>query len=143
MNKRNLTIIGFLAVVAIIIGGVGFAIADDSKEVTTRICDGTGLLGLVNGRGFWAQLTEEQRTELAQRIQEMIEAGATHEEIREMKETMMQEWGIDAPLWRGPHFGEEKGGFGRQSRNGSGNGQQFSGHRNRGKGYNGYCPKTN
>ena len=143
MNKRNLIIIGLLSVVAIIMGSVGFAIADDSNGATERICEGTGLLGLFNGRGFWNQLTEEQRTILVEKTQEMIEAGATHEEIREMKATMLQEWGINPPLWSGPHFGEQNGGFGRQSRNGSGNGHKFGRQGNGGKGYNGNCPNGN
>ena len=36
----------------------------------------------------------------------MLEAGATQEEIREMKANQLQEWGIDAPQWSGSHSGE-------------------------------------
>ncbi len=96
MNKRNLTTLG-LAVIAITLGGIGFALAQDTAVQTKPPCDGTGaLLGLMNGRGFWAQLTEEQATILAEQTQEMLAAGASHDEIREMKATMLQEWGIEA-----------------------------------------------
>jgi len=142
MSKRNITILGLLAVIAITLGGVGFALADDAAD-SAPIREGAGLSGLLNGRGFWAQLTEEQRTTLAERTQEMLAFGATHEEIVEMKSAMLQEWGIDAPLWSGPHFGGMGGGHGRQARNGSGSGPQYGGRGSGGQGNDGQCPYTN
>jgi hypothetical protein len=140
MNKRNLTIMG-LAVFAIMMGGIGFVLAQDTAATDAALCDGTGaLLGLMNGRGFWAKLTEEQRTALAEQTQAMLEAGATHEEIQAMKASMLQEWGIDAPQWSGPHMGGMGGGYGRQLRDGSGSGQRFGGRGNGGQGNNGVCP---
>ena len=122
-------------------GGIGLVLAQDTAATDALLCDGTGaLLGLVNGRGFWAQLTEEQRTALAEQTQTMLEAGATHEEIQEMKASMLQEWGIDTPQWNGPHIGGMGGGYGRQQRDGSGSGQRFGGRGNGGQGYNGICP---
>ncbi|MCW4013647.1 MAG: hypothetical protein NWF07_11735 [Candidatus Bathyarchaeota archaeon] len=145
MNK-NKTLIGLLAAIAVIMGGIGFALAQDDTVASddTILCDGTGVLGLVNGRGFWSQLTEEQSTQLATMTQEMLEAGETQEAIREMKATMLQEWGIDAPLWGGPYSGSQ-GPHGQQLRDGSGSGGQYGGRGsgNRGgsgSGYNGVCP---
>jgi hypothetical protein len=142
MNKRNLTTLGILAVIAIALGGIGFALAQDTALDETLPCDGTGPLGLLIGRGFWAQLTEEQATILAEQTQEMLAAGASHDDIREMKATMLQEWGIDAPQWSGPHYGSQ-GSHGQQLRDGSGSGGQYGGREsgNRGgKGNNGVCP---
>lgn len=128
MKSQKITILGLLAVIAVVMGGIGFAAAQDDTTVTDDIivCDGTGVLGLMNGRGFWSQLTEEQQTQLATQTQEMFDAGASEEEIRAMKANQLQEWGIDAPLWSGPHFGEQ-GGHGRMLRDGSGAGGQFLG----------------
>ncbi len=146
MNKRNLTTLGILAVITLALGGIGFALAQDTEVVDEILpCDKTGQIGLMNGRGFWSQLTEEQATILAEQTQEMLAAGASHEEIMEMKATMLQEWGIDPPQWSGPHFGEQAGGYGRMLRDGGESGQLYGGHRNSGmgRGYNGNCPYTN
>ena len=145
MNKRNLTILGLLAVIAIVMSGIGFALAQDTINIEELPCSGTGALGPMKDRGFWAQLTEEQRTMLTEQIQTMLEEGAFHEEIREMKATMLQEWGIEAPQWSGPHYGEQTGGYGRRLRDGSGSGQQFGGRGKgvKGKGNIGICPYTN
>ena len=146
MNKRNLTTLGILAVIALALGGIGFALAQDTGAVEETLpCDGTGPIGLMNGRGFWSQLTEEQATILYEQTQEMLEAGATHDEIMDMKANLLEEWGIEAPQWSGPHYGEQAGGYGKMLRDGSGSGQQYGG-RGRGemgKGYNGNCPYTN
>ncbi|MFC1803961.1 hypothetical protein ACFL0D_08370, partial [Thermoproteota archaeon] len=75
-----------------------------------------------------------QRDMLYEETQSMLEAGATHEEIREMKASMLEEWGINAPLWSGPHFGEQAGGYGKMARDGQGNGCQFGGRGNGGQG---------
>jgi len=112
MNTRKMTFIGLLAVLAISIGGVGFVLAQ-SEEAVTYPCEGDGPVGLLMGRGFWSQLTEEQSAELLASSQEMMESGAAPEEIREMKANMLDEWGIEAPLWGGPHYGEQgQGGYG-------------------------------
>lgn len=124
MNRRNIIAIGLLAALALSVSGIGFVIAQDVAE-QELVCNGE-FSGLMNGRGFWAQLSEEQRTALADKIQEMLEAGATQEEIREMKASMLQEWGIEAPLWSGPHMGGQ-GYYGRQARTGSGSGNRFGG----------------
>ena len=128
MNTRKMTFIGLLAVLAISIGGVGFVLAQ-SEEAVTYPCEGDGPVGLLMGRGFWSQLTEEQRAELLTLSQEMMELGATPEEIREMKATMLDEWGIEAPLWSGPHYGEQgQGGYGGR-RGGRGYGKMSRGGR--------------
>ncbi|GAI21852.1 unnamed protein product, partial [marine sediment metagenome] len=86
-----------------------------------------------------SQLTDEQSAELFEETQNMLEAGATHEEIRAMKTAKLEEWGIDAPLWSGPHYGEQTGSYGRQSRGGQRNGGRGLGLK--GQGYNGQCPR--
>jgi hypothetical protein len=143
MNTKKTTILGLLAVIAIVMSGIGFALAQDDTVVDdTTVCDGTGVLGILNGRGFWSNLTEEQQIQLATQTQEMLEAGASQEEIREMKANQLQEWGIDAPLWGGPHYGSQ-GSHGQHLRDGSGSGGQYGGRGsgNRGgSGNNGVCP---
>ena len=42
-----------------------------------------------------AELTDEQKEELKQTIEDMKEAGATHEEIREARLKLLEEFGID------------------------------------------------
>ena len=144
MKKTNLTILGLLAVITMVMGGVGFALAQDTTAVDDLPCDGTGPLSLMNDRGFWAQLSEEQSAYLTEQTQTMLEAGASHDEIMEMKAAMLGEWGIDAPQWSGPHYGEQAGGYGKMLRDGSGSGQQFGGRGmgGAGKGNNGNCPYT-
>ena len=144
MNKRkNLTILGLLAVIGIVMGGIGFALAQNTASVDDLPCEGTGPLGVMNGRGFWSQLTEEQRTALFEETQLMVETGASHEEIQEMKATMHESWGIDAPLWSGPHVGGQGGGYGKMSRDGQGSGGQYGGRGAGGRGNNGVCTQTN
>ena len=69
-----------------------------------------------------------------------VDPGATHEDIKAMKAAKLEEWGIDAPLWSGPHYGEQTGSYGRQARGGQGNGGK--GLSLRGQGYNGQCQRT-
>ena len=141
-TRKNLTLLGLLAVIGIVMGGIGFALAEDSVIVEDLPCDGTGPLGVMNGRGFWSQLTEEQRTALYDETQLMYEAGATHEEIQTMKAEMLESWGIEAPLWNGPHVSGQ-GGYGRMSRDGQGSGGQYGGRGAGGRGNNGVCSQTN
>ena len=53
-----------------------------------------------------AELTDEQKEELKQTIEDMKEAGATHEEIREAVVAKLDAWGIEVPenppMFRGP-----------------------------------------
>ncbi len=148
-TRKTLIIFGLLAIVGAVLGGMNLVLADDT-EIEDLPCKGTGIQGLLNGRGFWSQLAEEQKTVLMEETREMLEQGKTHEEIREMKELRLQEWGIDPPLWSGPHMGEGAGGTMQRSRDGQGNGFQHRGRGNgnqgqgqRGKGNNGVCPYTN
>ena len=135
MSKRNITILGLLAVITMVIGGVGFALAQDTAESYDYPCDGTGPIGLMNGYGFWSQLTDEQATLMTEQTQAMYEAGASHDEIMDMRAALLQEWGIDAPLWSGPHNGGMMEGYGRQYRDGSGSGQRYGGRVHGGCGY--------
>ncbi len=68
----------------------------------------------VQGRGgmggpapFLQQLTEEQRQELSSLREEMVEAGATRQEIRDAIHAQLEAWGIDVlehPGPRGPQL---------------------------------------
>ncbi len=141
MNKRKtMTVISIFALIAITVGSITYVLADDIVEQVEYPCDGQGPYSLLMGRGFWSQLTEAQRTELFEETQNMLEAGATHEEIQAMKAAKLEEWGIDAPLWSGPHYGEQTGNYGRQARGDQGNGGK--GLNLRGQGYNGQCQRT-
>ena len=146
MNKgKTMTVLSLLALIAITVGGITYVLGDIVVEQIEFPCDGQGPYSLFMGRGFWSQLTEEQRNELFEETQNMLEAGATHEEIRAMKTAKLEEWGIDAPLWSGPHYGEQSGSYGRETRGGKGNGGQGYGGQGyglRGQGYNGQCPRT-
>lgn len=137
MNKRKtMTVLGLLALIAVTVVSISFVLADDVVEQGEYPCDGLGPNSLLMGRGFWSQLTEEQRAELLADTQVMLEAGATREEIRDMKAAKLDEWGIDAPQWSGPHYGEQgTGGYGGQRRGGKGSGL-------RGQGNNGQGPWT-
>jgi hypothetical protein len=141
-TRKGITLLGLLAVIGIVVGGIGFAVAQDTAIVDDLVCDGSGSLGVLNGRGFWGQLSEEQRTALHDKTQLMYEAGSTHEEIQVMKAGMLESWGFDAPLWSGPHVGGQ-GGYGRMSRDGLGSGGQYGGRGVGGRGNNGACPQTN
>jgi Spy/CpxP family protein refolding chaperone len=48
-------------------------------------------------RGFWKNLTEEQRVVVKNKIEEMREQGATREEIRAAVDEMIQGYGIKSP----------------------------------------------
>ncbi len=67
--------------------------------------------------GFWADLTEEQREAIHDKIEEMRDQDATHEEIRDAVAEMLKGYGIDLPEdWKGPRgfrdgFGPGPGGF--------------------------------
>ncbi|MCW4051479.1 MAG: hypothetical protein NWE89_17295 [Candidatus Bathyarchaeota archaeon] len=137
MNKtKTMTVLGLLALIAVTVGGISFVLAEDAVASEDYPCEGLGPNSLINGRGFWSQLTEEQRDELLAYTLEMIEAGASHDEIRDMKAAKLEEWGIEAPQWSGPHYGEQGlGGYGGQRRGGRGSGMK-------GQGYNGQCPLT-
>jgi hypothetical protein len=141
-TRKGITLLGLLAVIGIVVGGIGFAVAQDTAIVDDLVCDGSGSLGVLNGRGFWGQLSEEQRTALHDKTQLMYEDGATHDEIQAMKAEMLESWGIEAPLWGGPHVGGQ-GGYGRMSRDGLGSGGQYGGRGAGGRGNNGACPQTN
>ena len=120
-------------------GGIGFAVAQDTAIVDDLVCDGSGPLGVMDGRGFWGQLSEEQSGAMTAETQSMYEAGATHEEIQAMRAEMLESWGIEAPLWSGPHVGGQ-GGYGRMARDGEGSGGQYGGRGAGGRGNNGVCP---
>jgi hypothetical protein len=148
--RKTLIIFGLLAIVGVVLGGMNLVLADIAG-IEELPCEGTGTQGLQNSRGFWStQLTEEQRIMLMNETQEMLDQRKTHEEIREMKELRLQEWGIDPPLWIGPHMGEGAEGAMHRSRDCQGSGFQHRGRENgnqgqnqMGKRNNGFCPNTN
>lgn len=135
MKPKTITILGLMAVMAITLGGLGFAYAQ-TDETT---CLGTGPQSLLNARGFWGTLTEDQRVDLYDSVQTMVNAGALPEEIQAMKAARLAEWGIETPNWRGPHEGES-GPHGDLLKDGTASGVQFGAHG--GMGYDGVCPYT-
>ena len=64
-------------------------------------------------KGFWADMTQEQREAVRDMIQEMRDQGATREEIRSAVAEMLEGYGIEVPEnWPGPFgFGHNRGGF--------------------------------
>ena len=54
---------------------------------------------------FLDQLSEEQAEALHTMVEEMREAGASHEEIRTAVHEMLEGWGIEIPEGRGEHRG--------------------------------------
>lgn len=53
------------------------------------------------GKGYYlcADLTDEQRTAIKEKVAEMKEAGASRQEIREAVAEMLKEYGIELPAW--------------------------------------------
>lgn len=153
MDKRTTILLTSMALIALVIGGVGIVLADvgapgvaqePEDGVEEFICQGLGPVGIRNGRGFWSTLSDEQRDELVSAIETLLEEGATHEEIQDMIAGKLQEWGIEPPLFSGPHYGENGGRssnglnrrFGGRGRGFGGSGQGFMGQGQAG------CPIT-
>ena len=145
-----------LVLAALVIGGIGFVLADidvpmlgqGEGVVEDRPCLGLGPMGLNEGRGFWSSLTQDQRDELVADIEALRDADATHEEIRDMIAGKLDEWGLEAPMWSGPHYGDNGQGFKGQMNGygGSGMGSRMRGQ-GRGSGGNGgfrqgVCPNV-
>lgn len=77
-----------------------------------RLLDGPG--GLRHDRGgFMANLTEEQRQAIREKVKEMQSQGATREEIRAAKAEMLKGYGVELPeKWGKGHGGGHRQGFG-------------------------------
>ncbi|MGB2804097.1 MAG: FlgD immunoglobulin-like domain containing protein [Candidatus Zixiibacteriota bacterium] len=74
-----------------------------------------GSEGLRHNRGgFMANLTDEQRGALREKVKDMRSQGATREEIRAAKAEMLKGYGVELPDNRGERrgFGHGRGGFG-------------------------------
>ncbi len=69
-------------------------------------------------------------------IEALRDADATHEEIREYIAGKLDEWGLEAPMWSGPHYGDNEQGF-RGQMNGYGGNGMGSRVRGQGRGYGG------
>jgi len=64
----------------------------------------------LNGKGFWSNLTEDQRAAIREKISEMRSQDATPEEIHDAVAEVLKGYGIEVPEdWKGPHG---PGGFG-------------------------------
>jgi uncharacterized membrane-anchored protein len=62
------------------------------------------------GKGFWSNLTQDQRETVHEKIKEMRSQNATPEEIHSAITEMLKGYGIEVPEdWEGPHG---RGGFG-------------------------------
>jgi DNA-binding transcriptional regulator YhcF (GntR family) len=66
-----------------------------------------------NGKGFWTNLTDEQRQAVQEKIEEMKSQDATREEIHSAVAEMLKGYGIEVPEdWHGPiGFGPGKARF--------------------------------
>ncbi len=137
MEKRTTILLASVALIALALGGVGLVLADVDApgaaqelegDVEEFICQGLGPMGIRYGRGFWSTLSDEQRDELVSAVEALIEEGATHEEIQDMIGGKLQEWGLEPPLFSGPHYGENgSGGSNGLRRRFGGRGQGFMG----------------
>ncbi len=69
-----------------------------------------------HGKGFWTNLTEEQREAVQEKKEEMRSQGATREEIRAAVAELLEGYSVELPenwdRWHGPKgFGHRHGGF--------------------------------
>ena len=137
MEKKITILLTSLVLAALAIGSVGFVLADTGDPILGQVegedipCLGLGPRGLIEGRGVWANLTPDQSDELVAEIEALRDADATHEEIREFIAGKLDEWGLEALMWSGPHYGENGQGFKGQMNGYGGNGM---GSRVRGQG---------
>ena len=142
--EKKITILLSLVFAALAIGSIGFVLADTGDPILGQVegvdipCLGLGPRGLIEGRGVWADLTQDQSDELVANIEALRDADATHEEIREYIAGKLDEWGLEAPMWSGPHYGENGQGFKGQMNGYGGNGMG-SRLRGQGRGSGGNC----
>ena len=126
--EKKITILLSLVFAALAIGSIGFVLADTGDPMLSQVegvdspCLGLGPRGLIEGRGVWANLAQDQRDELVANIEALRDADATHEEIREYIAGKLNEWGLEAPMWSGPHYGDNEQGFKGQMKGIGGNG---------------------
>ena len=141
MEKKITILLTSLVLAALAIGSIGFVLADTGDPIPSQVdgvdvpCLGLGPRGLIEGRGVWANLTQDQSDELVANIEALRDADATPEEIREYIAGKLDEWGLEAPMWSGPHY---DGGSGMGSRM-RGQGRGFSGN---GGNRQGVCPNV-
>lgn len=154
MEKKITILLTSLVLAALAIGSIGFVLADTGDPILGQVegedspCLGLGPRGLIDGRGVWADLTQDQSDELVANVEALRDADATHEEIREFIAGMLDEWGLEVPMWSGPHYGDNGQGFNGQMKGygGSGMGSRMRGQ-GRGSGGNGghgqsVCPNV-
>ena len=137
MEKKITILLTSLVLAALAIGSIGFVLADTGDPMLRQVegedvpCLGLGPRGLIEGRGVWANLTPDQSDELVAKIEALRDADATQEEIREYIAGKLEEWGLEAPMWSGPHYGDNEQGFNGRMNGYGGNGM---GSRMRGQG---------
>jgi hypothetical protein len=142
LEKKITILLTSLVLAALAIGSIGFVLADTGDPILGQVegvdipCLGLGPRGLIEGRGVWANLTQDQSDELVANIEALRDADATHEEIREYIAGKLDVWGLEAPMWSGPHYGDNEQGF-RGQRNGYGGNGMGSRMRGQGRGYGG------
>ena len=152
--EKKITILLSLVFAALAIGSIGFVLADTGDPMLSQIegedglCLGLGPRGLIEGRGVWANLTQDQSDELVANIEALRDADATHEEIRKYIAGKLDEWGLEAPMWSGPHYGDNGQGFNGHMRGFGGSGMG-SGRRSQSRSYGrnggngqGVCPNV-
>jgi len=101
--KRCSIIVGIMALVLLVSVLVG----------ASDVVSAQGHRGGHHGKGFWSNLTEEQREAVQEKKEEMRSQGATREEIHSAVAEMLKGYGIEVPEdWHGPKgFGHGKAGF--------------------------------
>jgi DNA-binding transcriptional regulator YhcF (GntR family) len=108
MRSQNASREEIHSAVTEILKGYGIEVPEDSVGPQGRGGFGPG------PRGFWKDLTKEQREAVQEKIKEMKSQGAKREEIRTAVAEMLKGYGIEVPKdWRGPiGFGQRHDGWG-------------------------------
>ena len=100
INASHFIITLFISFGILFIFSTNTAMGTSNQPSNFTKDNGAGFLGNspnYGGKGFWDQLTEEQKKELRNMINEMKNQGASRKEIRAAINEKLKEWGIDRP----------------------------------------------
>lgn len=101
--KRQAILLSSVAILFLVFSGILMVTAEIGDD-NSYINSGELPQGRRLRQGFLSTLTEEQRSEIMSKIQELKEAGATREEIKAEINAMLEEWGIEPPEFQGPSW---------------------------------------
>lgn len=110
--KKLINLLSVAALVALLIMSLSndlFAQRQRSNQGGGRQHPGIGQ----QHRGFWSQLTDEQKQTLQQKIAELRSQGVTREEIHAAIAETLESWGIEAPERPGDGMRNDRFGGGR------------------------------